>query len=396
MIAPLDEHLQGRHFGGSLRSFIIYMYNNNHVTQPLIHDCLKSFGVDISSGQINYILNEDKQNAVFSEELYEVVTEGISISEELRVDDTSARHEGKNAYCTCLNSDLFTYFKTSDNKSRINFLELLSINHRDYHLNEDALAYMRAQGLPQKYCQILESHQGQVFENKDSFEKQLLAWQIQPSSIVKTIMEGALMGSLIHHGFNPNQLIHSDGAGQFNLFLHSLCWKHAERPLKKIIPYNQHQIALLDEKLQAFWNLYRDLKSYKSLTPSQQNSLKGSLSDDFDNFCENVARFEALNNVLDLIATKKDELLLVLEYPEVSLHNNSTEREIREYAKRRKISGSTRSENGKKSRDIFTSLKKTCRKLNILFWEYLKDRIEKTQKIPPLKDLIRQKQMARN
>ena len=70
------------------------MYNNCHVTQPLIHDCLKSFDIDISTGEINYILNEDKHNAIFSEELLEVVSEGINISNELRTDDTGARHEG--------------------------------------------------------------------------------------------------------------------------------------------------------------------------------------------------------------------------------------------------------------------------------------------------------------
>lgn len=396
IVASLAEHLRGRHFGGNLRSFIIYMYNNCHVTQPLIHDCLKSFDIDISTGEINYILNEDKHNTVFSEELLEVVSEGISSSDELRVDDTGARHEGKNAYCTCLNADLFTYFKTSNTKSRINFLELLRLEHKDYHLNEDALIYMQAQGLPKKYYQILEAYQNKVFTDKVAFEKQLADWQITATQIVKTITEGALIGSLIHHGFDPNKLIHSDGAGQFNLFLHSLCWKHAERPLKKIIPYNEHQVALLDKKLQAFWDLYKNLKSYKSLTLSQQITLKDAISNDFDSFCKNVERFEALNNVLGTIAAKKKELLLVLEYPEVSLHNNSTEREIREYAKRRKISGSTRSESGKNSRDVFTSLKKTCRKLSISFWEYLKDRIEKTQNIPPLKDLMRQKQMAKS
>ena len=217
----------------------------------------------------------------------------------------------------------------------------MRLEHKDYHLNEDALTYLQAQGLPKKYYQISEAHQNKVFTDKVAFEKQLADWQITATQVVKTITEGALIGTLIHHGFDPNKLIHSDGARQFNLFLHSLCWKHAERPLKKITPYNEHQITLLDEKLQAFWDLYKDLKSYKSLTPSQQTTLKNTISDDFDNLCENVARFEALNNVLDTIATKKGELLLVLEYPEVSLHNNSTEREIREYAKRRKISGST-------------------------------------------------------
>jgi hypothetical protein len=72
------------------------------------------------------------------------------------------------------------------------------------------------------------------------------------------------------------------------------------------------------------------------------------------------------------------------------LHNNGAENAIREYVKRRKISSSTRSDLGRKCRDTFTSLKKTCRKLGVSFWQYLKDRIEKIALIPDLPDLVRQ------
>jgi hypothetical protein len=45
-----------------------------------------------------------------------------------------------------------------------------------------------------------------------------------------------------------------------------------------------------------------------------------------------------------------------------------SETDIREYVKRRKISGGTRSEAGRRDRDTFASLKKTCRKLSVSFW----------------------------
>lgn len=50
--------------------------------------------------------------------------------------------------------------------------------------------------------------------------------------------------------------------------------------------------------------------------------------------------------------------MLVLEKPDIPLHNNASESDIRKYAKRRKISGGTKSDLGRKSRDTFTSLKK--------------------------------------
>jgi len=42
---------------------------------------------------------------------------------------------------------------------------------------------------------------------------------------------------------------------------------------------------------------------------------------------------------------------------------------------------------------FFTSLKKTCRKLGVSFWQYLKDRIEGIGVIPDLSDLIRQRSL---
>ncbi len=82
------------------------------------------------------------------------------------------------------------------------------------------------------------------------------------------------------------------------------------------------------------------------------------------------------------------ELLRVLDKPYLPLHNNLSERDIRDYVKKRKISGSTRSDTGRKARDTFASLKKTCRKNGISFWDYLKDRLLGTSDIPPLSDVI--------
>jgi len=95
-----------------------------------------------------------------------------------------------------------------------------------------------------------------------------------------------------------------------------------------------------------------------------------------------------LNLALERLYKNKAELLLVLERPEIPLHNNLSENDIREYVKRRKVSGSTRSEQGRRCRDTFTSLKKTCRKLGVSFWEYLLDRLSKRKEIPPLQKLI--------
>ncbi|MCX8566461.1 MAG: Transposase IS66 family protein [Glomeribacter sp. 1016415] len=66
-----------------------------------------------------------------------------------------------------------------------------------------------------------------------------------------------------------------------------------------------------------------------------------------------VARFDAiftrktsyaiLNGLLKRIQLNKSELLLVLERPEIPLHNNDSELDIRDHVRKQKISGGTRS-----------------------------------------------------
>jgi hypothetical protein len=47
------------HWGSTLRSYILYQYHHQHVTQPLLLEQLHNFGIDISSGQLNNMITEN-------------------------------------------------------------------------------------------------------------------------------------------------------------------------------------------------------------------------------------------------------------------------------------------------------------------------------------------------
>ncbi len=112
----------------------------------------------------------------------------------------------------------------------------------------------------------------------------------------------------------------------------------------------------------------------------------------FDAIFTTQTSFETLNQtLLRRIHRHKAELLLVLDRPDIALHTNGSERDLRDPVKKRKVSGGTRSDLGRRCRDTFMSLKRTCRKLGISFWQYLTDRISHTYAIPPLPDLIQQR-----
>jgi hypothetical protein len=257
----------------------------------------------------------------------------------------------------------------------------------DYVINEDALEYMNNQRLAKSILHLLEDHSNKQFADLHEWEAHLRELEIVNHRHIKIATEGALLGSVLHHGLPKSLVIISDDAGQFNILNHALCWIHAERTINKLIAPNEEKRKTLENVQKQIWDFYKDLKAYKI---SPDGTKKAQLEDKFEEIFTQKIDYQMLNLALGRLYENKAQLLLVLERPEIPLHNNLSENDIREYVKRRKVSGSTRSESGRRCRDTFTSLKKTCRKLGVSFWEYLLDRCSKTHQIPPVQELILQ------
>ena len=387
--APLPPHVQG-HFGAGLRSYVLYQHHQNGVTQPLLHEELLDLGIDISSGQIDRLLTEGHEQ--FHEEKDALLPAAREVSRFFQADDTSARHLGENAYTTVIANPLFASFTTTASKSRVNFLKLLRFPHEEYVWNEDALIYAKSQGLSLELQARLASATWKgtrIFSSDKAWERQLAAWKVRGDEPRRIATEAALFGTLMHYELYVGQPLLSDDAGQFKIsgLLHALCWLHAERSIRKLVPLSVREQEAVDGVRDAVWKYYQHLRAYRE-SPTPQR--KAALERDFDRLFRRRTGFADLNEALRRIHEKRDDLLLVLERPEIPLHNNLSESDIREWAKKRKISAGTRSEMGRRCRDTFISLKKTCRKLGVSFWRYLQDRIRGLHEILALPELMRQ------
>jgi len=386
LVAPLpDAVVPGSHFGPDLICFILHQYHHQHVTQPLLLEQLRQLGIDISAGQLNRILTEGKD--VFHREKDELLPAALEVSAYVEVDDTGARHRGHTGACTQIGNELFAVFASTDSKSRLNFLEILRGPYTDYVINETAVAYWQRQGLPQAMVDRLRQGPRTVADPA-AWRARLGQLDITGPRHVRIASEGALLGSLIAHGVSPELVILSDGAQQYDLLAHAACWIHAERPLARMIPYSEEHRAAIAKVRGRIWELYQDLKGYRRCPePSRRQDLEAR----FDALCGQRTGFPSVDGVLKGMREHRAALLRVLDRPEVPLHTNLSERHLRDYVKKRKISGGTRSESGRRARDTFASLKKTCRELGVNFWAYLRDRVRGTGRIPRLAELIRQK-----
>jgi transposase IS66 family protein len=386
LIAPLPpEVLPGSHFGPNLICFIVHQYHHQHVTQPLLWEQLDQFGIDISMGQLSRILTEQKE--AFHQEKDQLLPAALEVSPYVQVDDTGARHKGRNGYCTQIGNDLFACFESTNSKSRLNFLELLRRPHTDYVINDIAVGYWEEQKLAAAVVEKLCQGPCQ-FGDTPGWHARLQELDITAERHVRIASEGALLGSLIAHGVSTELGILSDGAGQFKVLVHIACWIHAERPLTRMVPYSDEHWVAIEKVRQLIWELYQGLKAYR-LEPNETQRLL--LEARFDELCANRTNFPSIDTVLKGMSENRADLLRVLERPEVPLHNNLSEGHMRDYVKKRKISGSTRSEAGRRARDTFASLKKTCRRLGVNFWAYLQDRLRGQGRIPPLPELIRRR-----
>jgi hypothetical protein len=298
-----------------------------------------------------------------------------------------------------IGNELFASFFTTDSKSRLNFLSILRQPFGDYVLSGDALFYLEYYGLSQKLQRQLaraveaatDGHL--VFESEAAWTTQLRRWRIDSPQACRLVTEAALFGSLMHHDLYVHQPLISDDAAQFKVLglMIGLCWLHAERHVARLIPLNAREQKAYDRTRDAIWKYYQRLKAYRE-APTPRKKVR--LLRDFDRLFLRRTGYADLNQALLKIHAKRDHLLLVLERPEIPLHNNLSENDIRQYVKKRKISAGTRSDLGLRCRDTFLSLKTTCRKLSVRFWSYLQDRIHGQNKIPHLGALIREQATA--
>lgn len=385
-LAPLPADLRpGSHFGPTLITWILNEHYQGCVTQPLILEQLEDWGIDMSAGQLSHLLTENLD--AFHQEKADVLTAGLQTATYIGVDDTGARHDGKNGFCTAIGNDLFAYFESTDSKSRENFLTVLrGPTSTSYTINEYAMAYWQKQKLSKDLVDELQAGPTQ-FADVASWEARLTEVGATSDRHVRIATEGALLGQVIEQGVSPDLVVLSDAAGQFDIFKHAACWVHMERPLARAIPYHDEHRAALELARDQVWGFYKELKVYRE---KPDPTAKADLEEKFDALVNQKSNYSSsIGLVWTNMKESKPDLLRILEVPEVPLHNNASESDIRCYVKVRKISGGTRSDLGRKCRDTFASVRKTCRKLGVSFWEYLKDRVTGKGQVSPLGELIR-------
>jgi Transposase IS66 family len=395
-MAALPAGVDG-HFGSELRRLVLLLYHQGQSTVERIVALLRDIGVSISKRQVVRILTGGID--AFVREANQVLGAGLATARWVSVDDTGARHRAVNSICTQIGNDRFAVFSTTPSKSRLNFLRLLHAGAGSaarWVLNTASRAYMLERGLPVSTTDNLHAagspREPCVFADETSWNAYLRAHGLEPKSgppdPFHIASEGALWGGLIQAKTLEGTVILSDGAGQFVVGEHARCWVHMERQIHALDSFSDRQHRAKVRIQSRIWWLYKDIKAWcREPMPGRRRARQ--LARRFDRIVGTKTGFATLDRLLERIGADRASFLKILERPEIPLHTNGSENDIRSVVTRRKISGGTQSDHGRTARDTLLSLMKTCKKLEVSFWDYLGDRLgASAPKIPPLAALI--------
>lgn len=331
--AQLPKHLETSEFGAELKAYVYSLYYECRVTEPKITEILNSYGIKISEGMISNILIHEKSDEL-SNEKKNIFETALEVSEYAQIDDTGMRVNGVNHYATVLCNEYFTAFFVRRYKNRETVMKII--------------------------CGLDESASVDI-EKLESMIKILIA----------------------------------DDAPQFKKITENLglCWIHEERHYEKIIPVVPYNKTLLENVISQIWIYYRELQNFKD-NPKESEKIR--LRNEFDTIFLQTTGYDELDKRLSLTYNKKEYLLLVLDFPNIPLHNNESEIAARELVIKRKISGGVRTTVGKIAWENALTIYTTCKKNAMNFYSYVLNIFKGSSDRVYLSDIIRKRSQTQN
>jgi hypothetical protein len=386
-LAALPPGYEGQ-FGPGIKALALVQYHACNVAEPKLLEFFVNAGIVISGGELSNLLI--KEQAVFHAEKTAVYAAGLRSSPWQHLDQTGTRVNGVNQQCHVVCNPLYTAFFTTASKDRLGVLDVLrNLADRTFRLNAEAFELLHTLGLAQRWIAQLETFpQDQTFGEAEFaalLEQRLpQLGPIQRQHILEATAVAAYHAQL---EFPVIRLLVCDDAPQFNWLTEqlALCWVHEGRHYKKLEPCVPHHQALLTEFRRQFWDFYDQLLAYRQ-QPSPTEKVR--LAAEFDTLFATTTGYQALDARIEKTKLKKASLLMVLDHPEIPLHNNPAELGARLRVRKRDVSFGPRTAEGAQAWDTFTTLTATAKKLGVSIYHYVQDRIAETYALPSLADLI--------
>lgn len=388
-VAPLPSGFTGQ-FGPRLRALALTLYFESGLSMAKLHGFLRLAGIAISTGQVSRLLTHNHDR--FHAERQAILQAGLASSPWQQIDTTATRVNGANHHCHVLGNPLYTVYTTTERRDRLAALDVLRGGApRVFRLNTTAESLLQLMGFPTKPLKRLRHgprDQDMTLTELDS----LIATHLDPlTPVQRKWLLDALAIAAYHAQEHPVlpivRTLVCDDAPTFRILTESIaqCWVHDGRAYKRLEPRFAHHIALREAFCARYWAFYRELAAYRR-APIPDEAIR--LRTIFEGLVATITGYQALDERIRITAEKKAELLLVLDHPEVPLHNNAAELGIRRRVRKRDVSYGPRRAVGVAAWDTFQSLAATAQQLGVNVTAYLYDTLCGGTTLPRLATII--------
>ena len=386
-LAELPRGYEGQ-FGPGIKALTLAFYYGIGTSEPKILEFFENVGIHISAGEISNLLIKKQES--FHAENDAVYEAGLQSSPWQQTDDTLTRVNGQNQHCHVVCNPVYTSYHTRASKERLSVLDVLSNGRkRKFRVNEETIGYLRGIPWSKAAWRKIQSWKSEQDWKEVAFLERLDESLPRLRKQQRKILIDAAVIAAYHaqRDYPVVQALVCDDAPQFNWLAQKmmLCWVHEGRHYKKLMPVITLHRELLNDFLKQFWEYYHQLLDYRR-QPTVEDHLR--LETEYDDLFSSHTGYDALDQRIAKTKAKKNSLLLVLQYPELPLHNNASELGVRQRVRKRDVSFGPRTEDGVKSWDTFETLAETAKKLGVSFYHYLIDRISGINQIQPLADLV--------
>lgn len=384
------------YFGPNVIAFIKCSYYEGDVTIKKIFKILEAIGIKISIRQINRIINDCPDELVT--EMEEARSAGIEKAGFQQIDDTAIKvlkSHSQSAFTTVTCNPYFTNLFTSTSKSRFNAVLALAGGNKEplYKMNLQAILMVFSNYKSLKIQLLMEKYQSGKLYTELELATLFCGEDFKnlKPPIIRDIKTAMLIGAFYdgHLGVTGDALV-SDDAPQFNNIYddHVLCWYHEMRHYKELCPsIKEHEL-----QLQLFFTEVKSVyKMLKSWVETRSDKVREYVLRWFSEYFKTSTGYRLLDSRKALTFSKMHKLLAPLftrDTLKLPLDNNESERDIRGRKVKQKISLFDQTWEGAKARDLHISLKQTCRKNGVSFYQFLLDRIQNGGIIPQLSETI--------
>ena len=348
---------------------------------------LEDWGIFISAGTVNDILNNLPED--FAADLASARSAALKKCSQIHVDDTGAKFSGKNYYTFVVSNRFYTAYSTGPEKNRWSAAGAITGGDQRFVINNPAVTFIAQKLKKPQLTNYFSKMKSERVYTRDEVEKLLEDTPLELDKRQKDFVRtGFALGALRSRQLGPpiNFIVSDDAPNFVDLVRnHQLCWVHEIRKYKLCEVFKRIESETLEKLVtewRAFYGLLLEFKEKRT------RELRVKVREEFRRICSIRTLVKPLDDQLKRTWENREGLLLCLKYPQLPLHNNQAERDIRERVIKRKISLQNRSLKGMQSWDLMLSLASTCRKINLSFWKYLEDRISQKEAIPYLGKVV--------